>query len=315
MDRLTLFGLFAVTAMLVFYALEARSRWFVLAFAAACVLGSIYGFLQGAWPFGIVEAIWSCVALRRWWLSSHSKIHFPASLEVTERQIDLSALTQKQRDFYLNLFSEVMDIYQARHKSRVVVGIAGPTGAGKSVVAVLLRDLAKQAGLPFALESITIDAYHHPNSYLYSHFADGEALMKVKGRFDTYDVEGLARNLKSFAGGERVSFPTYSRKLHDPVKDGVVVQTDKALLIVEGLWLLYDKAGWDAVGSLLDYAIFIDADTGRVKESVLKRHMTGGRTLEEASKHYELVDARNSELVLTTRHKANRIIPPYYSVQ
>jgi len=66
MDRLTLFGLFAVTAMLVFYALEARSRWFVLAFAGACVLGSIYGFLQGAWPFGIVEAIWSGVALRRW---------------------------------------------------------------------------------------------------------------------------------------------------------------------------------------------------------------------------------------------------------
>jgi hypothetical protein len=67
MDRLTLFGLFAVTAMLVFYALEARSRWFVLAFAGACVRGSIYGFLQGAWPFGIVEAIWSGVALRRWW--------------------------------------------------------------------------------------------------------------------------------------------------------------------------------------------------------------------------------------------------------
>ena len=66
MDRLTLFGLCAVTAMLVTYALEARSRWFVLAFAGACVLGSIYGFLQGAWPFGVVEGIWSLVAVRRW---------------------------------------------------------------------------------------------------------------------------------------------------------------------------------------------------------------------------------------------------------
>jgi len=65
-DRLTLFGLFAVTAMLVFYALERRSPWFVLAFAAACALGSAYGFLQGAWPFGLVEAAWSVVALRRW---------------------------------------------------------------------------------------------------------------------------------------------------------------------------------------------------------------------------------------------------------
>ncbi len=66
MDGLTAFGLFAVTAMMVFYALEDRSPWCILAFAASCVLGSVYGFLQGAWPFGLVEGVWSCVALRRW---------------------------------------------------------------------------------------------------------------------------------------------------------------------------------------------------------------------------------------------------------
>jgi hypothetical protein len=66
MDRLALFGLFAVTAMLVCYALEDRSPWFVFGFAAACALGSVYGFLQGAWPFGLLEAIWSIVALMRW---------------------------------------------------------------------------------------------------------------------------------------------------------------------------------------------------------------------------------------------------------
>ncbi len=65
-DLLTLFGLVAVTAMLVFYALEDRSRWFILAFAGACALGSLYGFLQGAWPFGLVEAVWALVAVRRW---------------------------------------------------------------------------------------------------------------------------------------------------------------------------------------------------------------------------------------------------------
>jgi len=67
MDRLTIFGLFSVTAMLIFYALEHRSHWFILAFAVSCVLGSIYGFLQGAWPFGLVEVVWSIVALKRWW--------------------------------------------------------------------------------------------------------------------------------------------------------------------------------------------------------------------------------------------------------
>lgn len=66
MDGLTAFGLFAVTLMLVCYALEARGSAYVLGFAVACALGSAYGFLQGAWPFGVVEAVWSIVALRRW---------------------------------------------------------------------------------------------------------------------------------------------------------------------------------------------------------------------------------------------------------
>ncbi len=67
MTLLSAFGLFAVTAMLITYALEERSAWFVLGFAFSCLLGSAYGFLQGAWPFGLVEAVWSGIALKRWW--------------------------------------------------------------------------------------------------------------------------------------------------------------------------------------------------------------------------------------------------------
>jgi len=63
---LTAFGLFAVSGMLICYALEARSHWWILGFAIFCWLGSAYGFLQGAWPFGLVEAVWGAVALVRW---------------------------------------------------------------------------------------------------------------------------------------------------------------------------------------------------------------------------------------------------------
>lgn len=66
MDPLTMFGLFAVMSMLICYALEEKSHWFILAFAFTCGLGSIYGFLQGAWPFGLVEGVWVIVVLRRW---------------------------------------------------------------------------------------------------------------------------------------------------------------------------------------------------------------------------------------------------------
>jgi hypothetical protein len=70
MTPLSMFGLFAVTAMFVTYALEKRHPVFILAFAAACLLGSAYGFLQGAWPFGLVEIVWSIVAARRWWFGT-----------------------------------------------------------------------------------------------------------------------------------------------------------------------------------------------------------------------------------------------------
>jgi len=66
MDSLTAFGALAVTAMMLFYALEERAPAYLLAFAGACLAASLYGFLQGAWPFGVVELVWSGVALRRW---------------------------------------------------------------------------------------------------------------------------------------------------------------------------------------------------------------------------------------------------------
>jgi hypothetical protein len=66
MDAPTLFGLLTVTAMLVFYALEDRSPWFILAMVGDCLLASVYGCLQGAWPFGVLEVIWAGVAFWRW---------------------------------------------------------------------------------------------------------------------------------------------------------------------------------------------------------------------------------------------------------
>ena len=62
----TVYGVVAVTFMMAMYALEGRGRGFILAFAVGCVLSSTYGFLSGAWPFGVVELIWSGIAVRRY---------------------------------------------------------------------------------------------------------------------------------------------------------------------------------------------------------------------------------------------------------
>ncbi len=65
MDATTAFGLVAVSAMALCYALEDRSRWFVLGFALASWLAAVYALLAGAWPFTVVEAVWGAVAVRR----------------------------------------------------------------------------------------------------------------------------------------------------------------------------------------------------------------------------------------------------------
>lgn len=78
---LTIFGVLAVGSMLLFYALERRSAWYVLAFAAASLASSGYGFLQGAWPFGVVEAVWSVVALVRW----RERRHLHRTLHIAHR--------------------------------------------------------------------------------------------------------------------------------------------------------------------------------------------------------------------------------------
>lgn len=243
-----------------------------------------------------------------------AELTFPPALVVTEQTIDISGFTPRQKAFYQARFWETVGVYQAAGKARVAIGIAGPTGAGKSVVAVLFQELARQAGLPFAFAPVTIDAYHFPNHHLLAHCAEGMPLKQVKGRFDTYDVASLARDLQAFAAGDRMGFPAYSRKLHDPVPDCVPVTDPATLLVVEGLWLLYEQAGWEHIRPLLDYCYFIEADPERTRAGVLRRHMNGGRTLADATRHYEAVDGRNSSLVLQTRQRADKVLPPYYLV-
>jgi hypothetical protein len=67
MDALTLFGFAAIVIMLIAYILENRSPAWIFIFATACVASSIYGWMAGTIPFGIVEIIWAVFAYRKWW--------------------------------------------------------------------------------------------------------------------------------------------------------------------------------------------------------------------------------------------------------
>lgn len=242
-----------------------------------------------------------------------SNILFPKSISVTDQEIDISSLTEEQKKFYVDLFKEVVLLYQAKQKPRTVVGVAGPAGSGKSAMMAIFHTLAKQVSLPFRFETIGIDAFHFTNEYLLANMSNGEPLKKHKGRYNTYDVDKLSRTLKQFSLGGEVSFPVYSRKTHDPVENAVTLGDGiPALLIVEGLWVLYDKGGWEEVGDFLDYSYFITVDEKRVRQGVLDRHVRGGRSPDDAAQYYEENEAKNFTLVEQTKNRANKIIPSYY---
>ena len=106
MNALTIFGVVAVAAMLVFYALEYRSPAFILCFAGACVASSVYGFLQGAWPFGAVEAIWTGVAFRRW---QHGRLGTTENSEQGAPIVcDMHALAPTERRRYDQLRTKIL---------------------------------------------------------------------------------------------------------------------------------------------------------------------------------------------------------------
>ena len=81
MSAITVYGVVVLVFMMAMYALEGRDRRFVAAFAVGCALSSSYGFASGAWPFGVVEAVWSVIALRRYLTLRHARLAGPGAAE------------------------------------------------------------------------------------------------------------------------------------------------------------------------------------------------------------------------------------------
>jgi putative kinase len=244
-----------------------------------------------------------------------SKLTFPKHVVVTDQVIDTSTLELKKRKAFIGLFQHVLELYQAAGVPRYIVGLVGPTGSGKSVIASLFDDFASQLALPFRFASLGIDAYHFPNAYLNAHTIDGAVMKTFKGRYDTYDAAKLARSLIAFRAGQTIRFPVYSRAAHDPVEDMIDLSEENVLLLLEGLWLLHESPEWEQVRSLIDHSIFIEASKDEVRPAVIKRHVEGGRSVDDASNYYGTVDANNFDLIMKTKGRAHEIIQSYFFAQ
>jgi pantothenate kinase len=184
---------------------------------------------------------------------------------------------------------------------RLMVAVAGPPGCGKTAFATILVSVINAEADENVAAFVGLDGWHYANEYLTTHFIDRGneqiALRQIKGAPETFDAAAAYEGLSQMRRGGLVTFPVYSRRLHEPVPGGSSVGASHKIVVVEGNYLLLDEAPWRRFRELFDLRIFISAPQEILMDSLAERHQRGGKTPETTTRHMREVDLPNIKRV------------------
>ncbi len=184
---------------------------------------------------------------------------------------------------------------------RILIGITGQPGAGKSTVAErLVADLAA-TGIRAVL--VPMDGFHLPQATLER--LGNRARM---GAPDTFDVAGYVELLGRLRTPSSATAPGFDRVIEEPVGDAIVIPAETEVVVTEGNYLLLGAGGWQTVRPLLDAVWYIDLDDDLRLERLIARHHAFGKTIEAATAWANGPDAANAALIAGTRSRADLVV-------
>lgn len=203
------------------------------------------------------------------------------------------------------LVGRIERLRAARSRPRVLVGIAGLPGAGKSTLATeLVHRLAGARPWPGSrVGYLPLDGFHLADVELHR-----QGLQDRKGAPETFDAAGFAALLARVAAGETVWAPAFDRTLEQPIAQSLPILAATEIVVVEGNYLLLPDRPWCEARTLLDEAWFLRIDDETRRERLTARHIRFGKAEEPAREWIERVDERNARLVATTESAADLIV-------
>lgn len=183
-----------------------------------------------------------------------------------------------------------------------MVAIAGPPGAGKSVLADGLCETLVQAGESAAV--VPMDGFHLDDRVL-----EARGLLSRKGAPETFDAAGLLVLLRRLKACEpEVAIPIFDRSIELSRAAAAIVPTSARILLVEGNYLLFDEAPWRDIAALFDLSIFLDVDRAALERRLIRRWLHHGHTEEAARARALSNDLPNAERVMAQRLAADIIV-------
>ncbi len=232
-------------------------------------------------------------------------------IKVSGRAATMHIRSSEWSDIWRPMLGRIHDFMQ-QSPQRMVIGIAGPPAAGKTYFAAQLEWLASKGFLPGArARAVPMDGFHLPQEILASRrikFEDGSciSMSECKGIPATFDVRSLREHLLlAHDNTAELDWPDYDRTTHRVVPRAIRIKKSDNVVIVEGNYLFLDVPPYDRMPEFFDLRIYVDCPAPVIISGLVHRHMTGGKTLEQAKDWVRRVDLPNARLIEYTRCAAH----------